>query len=100
MIAAEEYAKSNPAKAMLYLNKVRAARGLTINLSFDASRTEGNIKNLIFEEVRKENISEGTMFAEYKRLFRAIPRSTPVAPSLAIFKLPIPADENLYNPQN
>lgn len=100
MIAAEEYAKSNPAKAMLYLNKVRAARGLTINLSFDASRTEGNIKNLIFEEMRKENISEGTMFAEYKRLFRAIPRSTPVAPSLAIFKLPIPADENLYNPQN
>lgn len=100
MIAAEEYAKSNPTKAMSYLNKVRAARGLVVNLSYDATRTEENIKDLIFNEVRKESVGEGTMFAEYKRLFKAIPRTTPIEPKLEIFKFPIPADESLYNPQN
>ena len=99
MIAAEEYAKSNPAKAIAYLNKVRTARGINVPLVLGESRNEAHIKNLIFEEVRKESIGEGTMFAEYKRLFRAIPRATPIAPNIEIFKLPIPTDENLYNPQ-
>ncbi|MFZ4263191.1 RagB/SusD family nutrient uptake outer membrane protein [Sphingobacterium sp. HJSM2_6] len=100
MIAAEEYAKSNPNKAIEYLNKVRNARNVTNNLSYSGTMTEESIKNLIFDEMRKDNIDEGYMFTEYKRLYKAIHRASAVQPSLTIFKLPIPDDELLYNPQN
>ncbi len=100
MIAAEDYATSNPTKAIEYLNKVRNARNLTSNLSYTGTMNEETIKNLIFDEMRKDNIDEGYMFAEYKRLYKPIHRATAVQPSLTIFKLPIPDDELLYNPQN
>ncbi len=99
MIAAEEYAESNPSKAIQYLNKVRNSRNVTNDISYTSSMTTTAIKTLIFDEMRKDNIDEGYMWTEYKRQFKAIDRATAVQPSLGIFKLPIPADELLYNPQ-
>ncbi|WP_223580756.1 RagB/SusD family nutrient uptake outer membrane protein [Sphingobacterium sp. GVS05A] len=100
MIAAENYASINPAKAMEYLNLVRNTRNITTDLALSADMTTQKIRDLIFDEMRKENIGEGYLFTEYKRLFRPIDRATPVQPKNEIFRLPIPADELLYNPQN
>ncbi|MFU1857525.1 RagB/SusD family nutrient uptake outer membrane protein [Sphingobacterium sp. NGMCC 1.201703] len=100
MIAAENYAVSNPAKALEYLNLVRNSRNITTNISMSDAMTGQRIKDLIFDEMRKENIGEGYLFTEYKRLFRAIDRRTAVLPKREIFRLPIPDDELLYNPQN
>jgi len=99
LIAAEEYAESNPTMAIQYLNKVRNARNVTNDISYNSSMTTAAIKTLIFDEMRKDNLDEGYMWTEYKRQFKAIDRATAVQPSLGIFKLPIPADELLYNPQ-
>ncbi|MDR2285313.1 MAG: RagB/SusD family nutrient uptake outer membrane protein [Sphingobacterium sp.] len=100
MIAAESYASKNPTKSFEYLNKVRNARNITTNLSYTSSITEKETKDFIFDEMRKENIAEGYLFTEYKRLFRAIDRSPIVQPKKEIFNLPIPDDELLFNPQN
>ncbi|MNI48790.1 SusD family protein [compost metagenome] len=100
MIAAENYASINPAKAMEYLNLVRNTRNITTDLALSADMNTQKIRDLIFDEMRKENIGEGYLFTEYKRLFRPIDRATPVQPKNEIFRLPIPADELLYNPQN
>ncbi|MFD2594615.1 RagB/SusD family nutrient uptake outer membrane protein [Sphingobacterium griseoflavum] len=100
MIAAENYASINPEKAMDYLNFVRNTRNITMDLTLSTDMTPQNIKDLIFDEMRKENIGEGYLFTEYKRLFRPIDRVIPVQPTKEIFRLPIPADELLYNPQN
>ncbi|MVZ61777.1 RagB/SusD family nutrient uptake outer membrane protein [Sphingobacterium humi] len=100
MVAAEEYADSNPQKAIDYLNKVRNSRNISTNIIYDANKTSQVIKDLVFDEIRKENIGEGMLISEYKRLFKPIHRSTAVQPKVEIFKLPIPTDEQLYNPQN
>lgn len=99
MVAAEHYAETNPVKAIEYLNKVRNARDITSNLVYNASMTPEVIRTLVFDEMRKENIGEGYMFTEYKRLFKPIHRATNVAPAVEKFRLPVPEDELLYNPQ-
>ena len=99
MLAAEEYADSNPQKAIEYLNKVRNARNVTNNIVYDATKTSKVIKDLIFDELRKENVGEGMLISEYKRLFKPIHRNTNVEPKVEMFKLPIPVDEQTYNPQ-
>lgn len=98
MIAAENYATSNPQKALEYLNLVRNARNMTTNLNLTADMSDQVIKDLIFDEMRKENIGEGILFTEYKRLFKAIHRPSLVIPRKEIFRLLIPDDELLYNP--
>lgn len=100
MIAAESAASSNPTRAMEYLNIVRNSRNITTDLVLGADMTTQKLKDLIFDEMRKENIGEGYLFTEYKRLFRAIDRPALVSPKNEIFRLPIPDDELLYNPQN
>ena len=99
MIAAEYYASSNPEKAVTYLNTVRSARDIITPFIYNTSMTEQILKDFIFDEVRKENIGEGKLFTEYKRLFRAIDRVTAVQPTLARFTFPIPINEQTYNPQ-
>ncbi|MGV6945390.1 RagB/SusD family nutrient uptake outer membrane protein [Sphingobacterium kyonggiense] len=99
MLAAEEYADSNPQKAIEYLNKVRNARNITNNIIYDSNKTSQVIKDMIFDELRKENVGEGMLISEYKRLYKPIHRNTNVEPKVAIFKLPIPVDEQTYNPQ-
>ncbi|MCA5006743.1 RagB/SusD family nutrient uptake outer membrane protein [Sphingobacterium bovistauri] len=99
MIAAEYYASSNPVKAITYLNTVRSARDIITPFTYNTSMDEVTIKNFIFDELRKENIGEGKLFTEYKRLFRAIDRATAVQPTLARFTFPIPINEQTYNPQ-
>ena len=98
LVAAESYIKSNPQKAIDYLNVLRRTRGLTTDIVYNASYTNTQIQDLLFLEFRKENIGYGTLFAEYKRLYKAIDRATPVQPSVSIFNFPIPAGESLYNP--
>lgn len=99
MIAAEYYASSNPTKAVTYLNTVRSARDIITPFIYSSVMTEQVLKNFIFDEVRKESIGEGSLFTEYKRLYRAIDRATAVQPSLARFNFPIPINEETYNPQ-
>lgn len=99
MVAAEYYAERDPQKAIDYLNLVRNARDIITNLQYSSSMTEELIKGFIFDELRKENIGEGMLFAEYKRLYKAIDRENAVQPSLERFKLPIPVNELMYNPQ-
>lgn len=98
LVAAESYKQSNPQKALNYLNIVRRTRGLNIDIPYTVGMTPESITDQIFYEFRKDNIGDGTLFAEYKRLYRPIERATNVAPSLSIFKLPVPNDELLYNP--
>ncbi|MNT53219.1 SusD family protein [compost metagenome] len=100
MIAAESNAAANPTKAMEYLNLVRKSRNISTDLVLNTAMTTQQLKDLIFDEMRKENIGEGYLFTEYKRLYRAIDRPTLVQPKNEIFRLPIPDDELLYNPQN
>lgn len=102
MIAAESLIETNPQKAIDLLNIVRNARdiGVTSNIQYDAGMTKETIANYLFDEIRKENIGEGILFTEYKRLYKNIHRATPVVASLNVFKFPIPDDELLYNPQN
>lgn len=100
MIAAESYAMSNPVKALEYLNLVRNRRNITTDITLTENMSSQKIKDLIFDEMRKENVGEGYLFTEYKRLFRGIDRRTLVQPKREIFRLPIPDDELLYNPQN
>ncbi len=98
LVAAESYIKSNPQKAIDYLNVIRRTRGLTTDIVYNSSYTSEQIQDLLFLEFRKENIGYGTLFAEYKRLYRPIDRATVVQPSLTIFNFPVPANESLYNP--
>jgi len=98
LIAAESLSSTQPNRAMDYLNIIRRSRGLTADIPYTAALSDSDIKNLIFQEFRKENVGNGTLFTEYKRLFRPIDRAVNVAPTLGIFKLPIPVDELLYNP--
>lgn len=100
LIAAENMIGSNPAQAIAYLNIVRRARNILSDLVYQPSMSEAELLSFIFRENRKENVGEGTLFSEYKRLYRNIDRSTAVSASLNIFKFPFPADENLYNPTN
>ncbi len=96
MVAAEHYASTNPQKAIDYLNKARNARDIITPIPYGLA--ESVIKDYVFDEVRKENIGEGILFSEYKRLYRPIQRSTNVAATLERFKLPIPTAEATYNP--
>jgi hypothetical protein len=98
LVAAEALKQSDPQKALTYLNAVRRSRGLTIDLEWSASITPEVIGEWIFAEFRKENVGDGTLFAEYKRLFRAIDRVEDVPPSTTLFNFPVPEQELLYNP--
>lgn len=98
LVAAEGYIKSNPQKAIDYLNIIRRTRGLSSDIVYNSSYTSEQIQDLLLLEFRKENIGYGTLFAEYKRLYRPIDRATLVQPSLTMFNFPIPANESLYNP--
>lgn len=98
MLVAEYYAEADPAKAIMYVNTVRRARDITADLTYTPNMTTQQVKDLIFDEVRKENIGEGMLFTEYKRLYKGIHRNRVVPPSVSIFRLPLPDDELMFNP--
>lgn len=98
LIAAEGYVTTDPNKSLVYLNTVRRTRGLTVDITHTATLTPTALANLIFMEFRKDNIANGTLFTEYKRLFRPIDRVPNVIPTVRIFRFPIPKSELLYNP--
>ncbi|WP_285008265.1 RagB/SusD family nutrient uptake outer membrane protein [Pedobacter faecalis] len=65
-IAAEQYVSANLPKAIEYLNKVRASRGIAQNIA--ATATPEQVNEEIMKEYRKEYVSEGQLFFFYKRL--------------------------------
>lgn len=94
-IAAECTYPGDPAAAAAYLDAVRIQRGIgePVNAPSEAAFIEELLK-----EYRKELLAEGQVFYAYKRLNRAIPaqNGTAIAPSDAVFVLPLPDDEIIY----
>lgn len=99
LLAAESQVEKNPQAALSYVNAIRRARGIDRAIVYDSNMSSKTLYDLIFDEFRKENIAEGTLFAEYKRKFKDIDRYNKNVPaSKEIFCLPIPNDELIYNP--
>lgn len=94
-IAAEAAWDTDPAKALEYLNLVRAARG--INVLVNTSSKNVFLDELV-KEVRKETYAEGQLFYLYKRLNRGILLETGATAPVTdkIFVLPLPNDEIEY----
>lgn len=94
-IAAESSWDTDPAKALEYLNTVRAARGINVPVN-TGSKTV--FLDELVKEVRKETYAEGQLFYLYKRLNRGILQETgaTIPPSDKIFVLPLPNDELIY----
>jgi starch-binding outer membrane protein, SusD/RagB family len=94
-IAAESSWDTNPAKALEYLNLVRAAKGINVPVN-TGSKTV--FMNELVKEMRKETYAEGQLFYLYKRLNRGILQETGAItpPSDKIFVLPFPNDELEY----
>ncbi|SFC19289.1 SusD family protein [Parapedobacter composti] len=94
-IAAECTYAADPQAATAYIDAVRMHRG--INDPLTAANEEAFTEELL-KEYRKELLAEGQVFYAYKRLHRGIPAQsgTTIAPSDAIFVLPLPDDEIIY----
>jgi len=94
-IAAECTYPTDSAAAAAYLDAVRIQRGIgePVTVADEAGFTEELLK-----EYRKELLAEGQVFYAYKRLNHGIPaqNGTTIAPSDAIFVLPLPDDEIIY----
>lgn len=91
-IAAESYIKTNPAKAIAYLNTVRQSRGIISQIpdALDASQLETELS----KEYRKEYVSEGQLFFYYKRIGRErIPNLMGLKATDEIYMLPYPDSE-------
>jgi len=97
LIAAESKEEENPAEAIRLLDEFRSNRGFVEPLKLADSK---EIQQALIDEVRREYIGEGYLFSFLKRRFLPIPVTGKIVPaSLEIYKLPIPQDENLYNPK-
>ncbi len=94
-IAAESSWDTDPAKALEYLNLVRAARGINVEVNTSSKIV---FMDELVKEYRKETYAEGQLFYLYKRLNRGILMETgaTTAPSDKIFVLPLPNDEIEY----
>jgi len=94
-IAAECTYPDDPAAAAAYIDVVRTQRG--IGEPVTAANEAAFIEELL-KEYRKELLAEGQVFYAYKRLNHAIPaqNGTTIAPSDAVFVLPLPDDEIIY----
>ena len=93
-IAMESKLQSNPTEALELLNEVRLRREMG-GLELESPR---EIENAFMDEIRREYIGEGFLFSHYKRRFHEIYKiGKVVPPSLDIFKLPIPRNEQIYN---
>ncbi len=95
-IAAEYYIKTDPDKAISYLNEVRASRSIQEDLS--SGLDEEAIRQELTKEYRKEYIAEGQLFFYYKRIgLESIPNSSiPVSADDKIYMLPYPVQETEY----
>ena len=94
-IAAECAYPTDPMAAAAYIDAVRIQRGIgePLTVADEAGFTEELLK-----EYRKELLAEGQVFYAYKRLNHGIPNQngTTIAPSDAVFVLPLPDDEIIY----
>jgi hypothetical protein len=92
-IAAEAYIKTNPSKAVEYLNKVRSSRGIINQIALTANAT--TLQAEIQKEYRKEFLMEGQLFFYYKRLgLTTFPGlSSSIVANDKIYLLPYPNDE-------
>lgn len=92
-IAAEHYITTDLAKAIEYLNTVRASRGIIQEIP--ANSDAATVTAELMKEYRKEYISEGQLFFYYKRLgkttFPGLPSG--VVADDAIYLLPYPDAE-------
>lgn len=96
-IAAEAKEQEDPARAVELLEEFRESRSI-----YDPIEYEGpaEVRNALIDEVRREYIGEGYLFSFLKRRYLPIPVTGKIVPAaLAIYKLPIPQDEQLYNPK-
>lgn len=94
-IAAECTYASDPLTAAAYLNAVRTQRGIGEPVT---AADEAAFNEELLKEYRKELLAEGQVFYAYKRLNHGIPaqNGTMIAPSDAVFVLPLPDDEIIY----
>ncbi|MBO9675420.1 MAG: RagB/SusD family nutrient uptake outer membrane protein [Sphingobacteriaceae bacterium] len=98
-IMAEASIDSNPQNAIDILNKLRKSRNLVTPITYSDNLTRQQLLQYIIDEARKQSIGEGYMFGMYKRLYTDFSRkSGTVTASKSIYVLPVPADENIYNP--
>lgn len=93
-IAAECLIQTNKTKSLQYLNAVRRARNLSVDVPANVSDAE--LQNQIFREYRREFLAEGQLFFYYKRLNASQIDYTTIPGSNAVYVLPLPEDELKY----
>ncbi|EOR96295.1 hypothetical protein ADIARSV_0530 [Arcticibacter svalbardensis MN12-7] len=91
-IAAESYLSTNLEQAINYINKVRESRGIVENIPADADVAK--VEEELFNEYRKEYVSEGQLFFFYKRIGRQhIPGLSAETAGDNIYMIPYPNSE-------
>lgn len=90
-IAAEAKIGKNNELALSLLNEVRVTRELQ---KIGSVPSDGELRDELFNECRKEYIGEGQLFYYYKRLFKDMKTiSSTIPASVTRFVLPIPKEE-------
>lgn len=96
-IAAE--ASATFGEALEYLNKIRTARGITVNLTSQQVNSDATLANELFKEYRKEYYGEGHLWYFYKRrAYTSIPNTVFFGTMANVYTLPIPDLELEFNP--
>lgn len=102
-IAAEAVYDTDPEKALEYLNKVRASRGLTIPLKVAEINTPDKFRQVLQHERLKELWGEGQIFLDYKRtntVFTDYNNEREIVMTPEIGVLPWPDDEKEFGYTN
>ncbi|UPK67808.1 RagB/SusD family nutrient uptake outer membrane protein [Chitinophaga filiformis] len=97
-IAAEALKESNPEQAVAYLNTVRRARNVLVDLP--ATLNTEQIQEEIFKEYRKDLYCEGQLFFYYKRLNLPTIVYSSVKADNKVYVLPLPDNEVEYGNGN
>ncbi|QNR85153.1 RagB/SusD family nutrient uptake outer membrane protein [Pedobacter riviphilus] len=98
-IMAEAKLDTDPQNAIDILNQLRKSRNLITPIAYSNTLTKPQLLQYIIDEARKQSIGEGYMYGMYKRLYvDFFKKSGTVKASKNIYVLPIPIDENIYNP--
>lgn len=98
LIVAEALIESNFDKAIDVLNEVRLHRGHSVTIPLDVSREF--LYDEILQEYRREFISEGVLFYQYKRLDAASIIGAPATFDKTKYVLPMPSEEIEFGQRN
>lgn len=86
-------------EALVYLNTVREARGISVILTTEQVADRSALQNELFKEYRKEYYAEGQLWHFYKRLnYASLPNTVFYGAMTPVYTFPIPDGELEFNP--